>query len=169
MCVCVCVCVGLFCCGGAVFFLSSCSAQGRLLLSLLLEFTSVSLPAVFRGVFCRRFPLGGCADFLAPVACPAPAVELCLLGLRCLSCEAWGFCPCAVLCLRHLRFCAAGPAAAYSSGFLPFSVPVCLPTAALMALVGLPPLPCVLGAVHRLSCWGSVGSAPCDRELPWWL
>ena len=33
--------------------------------------------AVFRGVFCRRLPLGGSATFLAPVACPAPAVELC--------------------------------------------------------------------------------------------
>ena len=75
-----------------VFFLSSCSARGRLLLSLLLEFTSVPLPAapaVFRGVSCRRLPLGGYATFLAPVACPAPAVELCLLGLRCLWCAAW--------------------------------------------------------------------------------
>ena len=80
-------------------------------------------PAVFRGVSCRRFPLGGYADFLAPVACPAPAVELCLLGLRCLSCGTWGFHPCAVLCLRRLRFCAAGPTAAYPSGFLPFFCP----------------------------------------------
>ena len=40
-------------------------------------------PAVFRGVSCRRLPLGGYATFLAPVACPAPAVELGLLGLQC--------------------------------------------------------------------------------------
>ena len=46
-------------------------------------------PAVFRGVSCRRLPLGGYATFLAPVACPAPAVELCMLGLRCLWCVAW--------------------------------------------------------------------------------
>ena len=68
-----------------VFFLSSCSARGRILLSLLLEFASVPLPAalaVFRGVSCRRLPVRGYAPFLAPVACPAPAVELCLLGLR---------------------------------------------------------------------------------------
>ena len=46
-------------------------------------------PAVFHGVSCRRLPLGGYATFLAPVACPAPAVERCLLGLRCLWCVAW--------------------------------------------------------------------------------
>ena len=64
-----------------VFLLSSCSARGRRLLSLLLVLASVPLPAapaVFRGVSCRRLPLGGYAPFLAPDACPAPAVELCL-------------------------------------------------------------------------------------------
>ena len=70
-------------------FLSSCSARGRLWLSLLLWFASVPLPAVFRGVSCRRLPLGVYASFLAPVACPAPAVDLCLLGLRCLWCSTW--------------------------------------------------------------------------------
>ena len=69
-----------------VFLLSSCSAWGRRLLSLLLVFASVPLPAapaVFRCVSCRRLPLGGYAPFLAPDACPAPVVELCLWGLRC--------------------------------------------------------------------------------------
>ena len=68
------------------FLLTCCSARGRRLLSLLLVFASVPLPAapaVFRGVSCRRLPLGGYAPFLAPDACPAPAVELCLWGLRC--------------------------------------------------------------------------------------
>ena len=68
-------------------WVSSCYARGRLLLSLLLGLASVPLPAtpaVFRAVSCSRLPLGGYATFLAPVACPAPAVELCLLGLRCL-------------------------------------------------------------------------------------
>ena len=70
----------------------------------------VPLPAVFRGVSCRRLPLGGYASFLAPVACPAPAVELCLLGLWCLWCGAWlsslcralppGPAVCAASCLR---------------------------------------------------------------------
>ena len=87
---CPCVCVWVL--SGAaelcVFFLSSCSARGRLLLSLWLEFASVPLPAAFRGVSCHRFPYRGSATFLAPVACPAPAVEICLLGLRCLSCGA---------------------------------------------------------------------------------
>ena len=69
-----------------VFLLSSCSARGRRLLSLLLVFASVPLPAapaVFRGVSCLRLPLAGYAPFLAPDACPAPAGELCLWGLRC--------------------------------------------------------------------------------------
>ena len=44
---------------------------------------------VFRGVSCLRLPLGDYATFLAPVACSAPAVVLCLLGLRCLWCGAW--------------------------------------------------------------------------------
>ena len=68
-------------------FLLSCSAQGRHLLSLSLGFDSVPLPAtpaVFSGVSCSRLPLGCYATFLAPDACPAPAVELCLWGLRCL-------------------------------------------------------------------------------------
>ena len=46
-------------------------------------------PAVFRSISCRRLPLGGYATFLAPVDCPAPAVELCMLGLQCLWCIAW--------------------------------------------------------------------------------
>ena len=42
-----------------------------------------------------QVPFGGYSIFLAQVACPAPAVELCLWGLRYLSCGAW-FClvPC---------------------------------------------------------------------------
>ena len=46
-------------------------------------------PAVFRGVSCHRLPLEVPLPFLAPVACPAPAVELCLLGLRCLGLGSW--------------------------------------------------------------------------------
>ena len=46
-------------------------------------------PAVFRSMSCRRLPLGGSATFLAPVACPTPTVELCMLGLRCLWCVVW--------------------------------------------------------------------------------
>ena len=60
------------------------------------------LPAVFRGVSCRRLSLGGYATFVDPVACPAPAVELCWV------CGVFGallgFLPCAVLFLRGLRF-----------------------------------------------------------------
>ena len=112
-----------------VFLLSSCSARGRRLLSLLLGFASVPLPAapaVFRGLSCRRLHFGGYATCLAPDACPAPAVELCLWGLRCLYCGAC-FQPCAVLFLRRLRFCTAPPTAGYLLGFLPLSGCICLP------------------------------------------
>ena len=110
-------------------FLLSCSARGRRLLSLLLGFVYMPLPAepaVFRGVSCRRLPFGGYATFLAPYACPAPAVELCLWGLRCLYCGAC-FPPCDVLFLRRLRFCAAPSTAGYLRGFCIFSAFVCLP------------------------------------------
>ena len=87
-----CVCLWVLLMRRSCVFFLSCSARGRLLLSLLLELASVPLPAtpaVFRGVSCRRLPLGGYATSLAPVACPAPVVELCLLGWQCLSCGAW--------------------------------------------------------------------------------
>ena len=113
-----------------VFLLSSCSARGRRLLSLLLGFASVPLPAapaVFRGVSCHRLPLGGYASFLAPDPCPAPAVELFLWGLRCLWCGAC-FQPGAVLFLRHLRF-----AQVTLRGFCLFLAASACPTAALVA------------------------------------
>ena len=83
------------------------------------------LPAVFRGVFCRRLPFGGYATFLAPVAWPAPAVELCLLGLRCLSCVA-GFSHLCQLFLRVLRLALRPLPQVALGGFCPFSDTVCL-------------------------------------------
>ena len=85
---------------------------------------SVPLPAVFRGVSCRRLPLRGYASFLAPVACPAPALELYLLSLRCLWCGAW-FRPCAVLFLRGRRY-AQLPCLRLLFGVSDFSDTVCL-------------------------------------------
>ena len=74
-------------------------------------------PAVFRGVSCHRLPLGGSVTFLAPVACPAPAVEL-----FCWVCGVFGaplgFLPCSVLFLRGLQF-----AQVTLGGFLPFLSP----------------------------------------------
>ena len=80
-----------------------------------------AVPAVFRGVSCRRLPLGGYATFLAPVACPAPAVELCLLGLRCLWCVAWFSTLCHAL--------PPGPAVCTGCpwGFLPLLTPPAFP------------------------------------------
>ena len=108
--------------------LSSCSARGRLMLCLLLGFASVPLPAapsVFCGVSCRRLPFGGYATFLAPVACPAPAVELCLLGLRCLSGVA-RFSPLCQLFLWVLRLALRPLPQVTLGGFCPFSDTVCL-------------------------------------------
>ena len=96
---------------------------GQAIVEPLSGVASVSLhaaPAVFRGVSCRRLPLGGYATFLAPVACPAPAVELGLLGLWCLWCAAWFSTLCHAL--------PPGPAvcAGCPWGFSAFSVTVCL-------------------------------------------
>ena len=74
-------------------------------------------PAVFCGVSCRRLPLGGSATFLAPVACPAPAVEPCC-WLGGVFSAPLGFLPCAVLFLRGLRF-----AQVTLGGFLTFLSP----------------------------------------------
>ena len=82
-------------------------------------------PAVFRGVSCRRLLLGGYATFLAPVACPAPAVELCLLGLRYLWCVAWISTLCRAL-PPGPAVCAAYPAAGCPWGVSAFSDTVCL-------------------------------------------
>ena len=59
-------------------------------------------PVVFCSVSCRRLPLGGSATFLAPVACPAPAVELCCWVCGVLGAPL-GFLPGVVLFLRGLR------------------------------------------------------------------
>ena len=57
---------------------------------------------VFRGVSCHRLPFGGYATFLAPVACPAPAVVLCCWVCGVLG-VSLGFLPGVVLFLRGLR------------------------------------------------------------------
>ena len=123
-----CVCGSFLRRRSCVFLLSSCFVRGRRLLSLLLGFASLPLPAapaVFRGVPCRRLPLGGYATFLAPDACPAPAVELCLWGLRCLWCGAWFSALCRALppapgVLRSF------PCRRLPLGVSAFSGPVCL-------------------------------------------
>ena len=78
--------------------LSSCSALGRRLLSLLLGFSSVPLPAapvVLHGVPYRMLPFGGYTTFLGPSACPALAL-VASVGLppfplcsQCFSCTGW--------------------------------------------------------------------------------
>ena len=50
----------------------------------------LAAPAVFCGMSYSRLPFGGSATFLAPVACPDPAVELCCCYL--VSCSSSGAC-----------------------------------------------------------------------------
>ena len=88
-------------------------------------------PAVFRGVSCRRLPLGGSATFLAPVACPTPAVEPCCWVGSVLG-ASLGFLPCAVLFLRGRRFAQLTLPQVTLGGFLTFLSPGAWPTAALV-------------------------------------
>ena len=115
--------VGPFWCGGAVssfspavcwvgFWWASC--WGWLL-------CLPATPAVFRGVSCRRLPLGGYATFLAPI--PVLLLQwssVCWVGG--VLGVALGFPPCTML---FLRFCAAYPTAGSLRGFC-LSELVCL-------------------------------------------
>ena len=89
-------------------------------------------PAVFRGVSCRRLPLGGSATFLASVACPASAVEPCC-WVGCVFSASLGFLPCTMLFLRGLQFVQLTPPQVALGGFLTFLSPGACPTAALVA------------------------------------
>ena len=114
------VCVGPFWGGGAV---SSFSPPAQLLLSLLLEFASLPLPAA-PAVFPRRVLLQVTLGGLRKLFWLQVPVLLLRRSYVCWVCVVFGaaldFPPCAVLFLRGLRFCAASPAAGCSSGFLPF-------------------------------------------------
>ena len=122
-------------------------------------------PAVFRGVSCRRLPLGGSATFLAPAACPAPAVEPCCWVGGVFS-ASLGSLPCTVLFLRGLQFAQLTLPQVALVGFLTLChrVPVLL----LPWWRRLGGNPSLLFSVLllRLACRGSLGSAPCVRELP---
>ena len=92
-------------------FLSSYSARGWLLLSLLLEFASVPLPAE-PAVFPRRVlpqvTLRGLRK-LFWLQLPVLLLRWCYVCWVCgVFGAALGFPPCAVLFLRGLRFCAGG-------------------------------------------------------------
>ena len=112
-----------------LFLLFCCSARGRRLLSLLLGFASVLLPAapaVFRGVSCRRLPFGGSQPFWLqmPVlllrwsyVCGVCGVFSAALVFSLVLCPSSGACGFAQLPLPQVTL----------SGFLPFSGHVCLP------------------------------------------
>ena len=89
-------------------------------------------PEVFRGVSCRRLPLGGSATFLAPVACPAPEVEPCCWVGGVFG-ASLGFLPLCLTLPPGPAVCAAYPAAGCPWGFLSFLSPGACPTAALVA------------------------------------
>ena len=94
--------------------------------------TLPATPAVFRGVSCRRLPFGGYVTFLAPVACPASAVELCCWVCGVLG-VSLGFLPGVVLFLRDLRLALLLCRRLPLGGFLTFLTPSACPTAALVA------------------------------------
>ena len=81
-------------------------------------------PAVFRCVSCRRLPLKGSATLLAPVACPAPAVELCCWVCGVLG-ASLGLLPGVVLFLPGLRLVLL-PCRRLPLGVAAFSDAVCL-------------------------------------------
>ena len=122
-----CVCVGFFLRRrSCVFFLSSCSVWGRLLLRLFwCGFCASSLGACgfLRRVY-RWLPLAGSATFLAPVSWPTPAVETCWVGG--VFGAPLGFLPCAVLFLRGLRFAQLLLPQLTLGAFSAFSVTGCL-------------------------------------------
>ena len=118
----------------------------------------------FGSVSCHRLPLRGYAIFSGSVACPAPAVELCLLGLRCLWCGAWFSTLCGAF-LPGLRFWAASPAA---GGQSVDSATVCLACLCAGSLGWAATLPL---CSQCFSCTGWPAgvrwiSSPCVWELP---
>ena len=164
------MCVGFFLRRrSCAFFLSSCSAWGRLLLSLFwcglcasswgaCGFPRRVLPQVtFRGF--RNLSGSSCLSYSCGGAL--------LLGWQCLWCVAWFSTLCRAL-LPGPAVCAAYPAASYPWGFSDFSVNGCL-TYCCPGGVGWGGNPSLLLSVlllRRLACGGSLGSTPCVRELP---
>ena len=119
------VCVGPFWGGGAVSSFSPPARHG-------VGYCCASYWCCFCASSCGAcsFPwrvlpqvtLRGLATFLAPFACPAPEVDLCLLGLRCLWYVTWFSTLCSAL-PPGPAVCAAYPAAGCPWGFLPFLTP----------------------------------------------
>ena len=124
-----CVCGSFLGRQSCVFFLSSCSARGWLLLSLLLEFASVPLPAA-PAVFPRRVLPQVTLRGLRKLFWLQLPVLLLRWSSVCWACgvfgAALGFPPCAVLFLRGLQFCAASPVARLPFWVSAFSDTVCL-------------------------------------------
>ena len=119
-----CVCVGFFLRRrSCVFFLSSCSVWGRLLLSLFwCGFCASSWGAC--GFPRRVLPLVALSGQPAPVSWPTPAVETCCwVGV--VFGAPLGFLPCAVLFLRGLRFAQLPLPQLTLGGFSAFSVTGC--------------------------------------------
>ena len=101
------------------------------------------------------YPCGVTQTFPAPVACPAPAMEFCLLGLWCFWCGTWF----STLCGAFL------PGPAVLGSFPCRRWPACgfchrmpgLPLCRWLRLGCNPPLVFSLLLLHRLACGGSLG------------
>ena len=163
-----CVCVGLSEAAELCLLSLLLLSVGLAIVESLTGVASVPLPTVpvvFRGVSCHRLPLEGSASFLAPVACPASAVELCLLGLRCLWCGAWFSSLCRAL-PPGPAVCAASLPQVTLRGFCLFWHR--LPDLLLRwwrRLGGNPSLVLSVLLLLRMAGGSSLGSAPCVREL----
>ena len=122
------MCVGIFLRRqSCVFFLSSCSAWGRLLLSLFwCCFCASSCGACgFPGRVLPQITLRGFRNFSGSSCLNCSCRGALWLGLRCLWCAAWLSTLCSAL-PPGSAVCAAYPAAGCPWGFSAFSVTGCL-------------------------------------------
>ena len=108
--------------------------------------TLPAAPAVFCGVTCRRLPLGGYATFLAPVACPAPAVELCCWVCGVLG-VSLGFLTVVMLFLRGLRLSLFPLPQVALGGVSVFPDTFCLPYCCASGVGWATPLPSVFSSL----------------------
>ena len=165
----VCVCVGFLLRGrSCVFFLSSCSAWGILLLSLFwCCFCASSWGACdFPRRVLLQVTLRGFCNLSGSSCLSCSCGGALLLGWRCLWCAAWFSTLCRAL-PPGPTVCAAYPAAGCPWGFSDFCHRV--PDLLLhwwRRLGGNPSLILSVLLLRRLACRGSLGSAPCVRELP---
>ena len=152
-----------------VFFLSSCSVWGRLLLRLFWCYFCASSCGAdgFPRLVLPQVTLRGFRNLSGSSCLSCSCGGALLWGLQCFWCAAWFSTLCRAL-PPGPAVCAAYPAAGYPWGvFCLFCHRV--PDLLLLwwrRLGGNPSLILSVLLLHRLACRGLLGSAPCVRELP---